>query len=67
MTRVLFHTPTGDARAVVQMDNSTFAPSDMTVCLWVRTTDTMGGIISYSAPTVAVDFSLVLTPVIGSV
>jgi hypothetical protein len=66
MTRVLFHTPTGDARAVVQTEND-FAPSDMTVCLWVRTTDTMGGIISYSAPTVGVEFSLVLTSVAGSV
>ncbi len=62
-TRVLFHTPQGDTRAVIYTDK-TVTPTDFTMCLWLRTLDTLGGIFSYSAPTssVGLDFALYLTP-----
>ncbi len=58
----MFHTPQGDARAVVYSDKA-LTPADFTICLWVRTLDITGGLLSYSAPTpsVALDFALYLT------
>jgi hypothetical protein len=60
---VLFHTPQGDARAVVPTSNASFAPVNFTVCTWLRTSDTMGGLLAYSAPLRAgPEFAVYLRP-----
>ncbi len=62
ITRVLFHTPQGDARAVVPTTNATFSPVNFTVCTWLRTTDQAGGILAYVAPAGGIEFALYLRP-----
>jgi hypothetical protein len=57
LRRLFFHTPRGDARGVVR---ASLPPLTFTTCMWVRTTDFNGGLLSYSAPNAGVDFALLL-------
>ena len=42
---------------------ATFSPLDFTVCTWLRTIDTTGGILAYVAPASGTEFALYLRPV----
>ncbi len=55
--RTFFHSPLMGARAVVSIGN--YMPADVfTVCVWVRSNDGYGGLLTYSTPSKGMEWSL---------
>lgn len=55
--RTFFHSPQMGARAVVDIGD--YMPTDtLTLCMWLRSSDNFGGLVTYSTPTSGLEWSV---------